>query len=274
MLAHVEDTNGFVQGIRTVLKDTGVAVIEVPYIKELIDHCEFDTIYHEHLCYFSVTALDYLFRRHSLFLNEVKKIPIHGGSLRLYVEPQGNCRRKCNKDDGRGGRHKMDQIDYYRNFSIKVQELKKDLSNLLNSLKEKGNRIAAYGAAAKGSTMINYVEIGTDLIDFVVDRNTHKHGKFMPGKHLPIFDTEKLVEEMPDYVCFAGMEFCRRDFGSAGISWKEAENSSFRYLIRWWSKGKHLMNNKHNVAPEADRTGVARSTTPAHAVFQRPAPFL
>ena len=207
VLAHVENTNGFVEGIGIMLKENGVAVIEVPYLKELIDHCEFDTIYHEHLCYFSVTALDYLFRQHSLFLNEVKQIPIHGGSLRLYVEPKeavGGSVKKLLADEAG---QKMNKIDYYQDFAHKVQKLKDDLSNLLHSLKNQGNRIAAYGAAAKGTMLINYADIGTDFIDFVVDRNTHKHGKYMPGKHLPIFNTEKLLEEMPDYVVILAWNF-------------------------------------------------------------------
>jgi SAM-dependent methyltransferase len=207
VLAHVADTNGFVEGINILLKDHGVAVIEVPYVKELIDHCEFDTIYHEHLCYFSVTALDHLFRSHSLFLNEVKQIPIHGGSLRLYVEPReavGESVKNLLADEAG---QKMNEIDYYRDFTQKVQKLKDDLSNLLHSLKSRGKTIAAYGAAAKGTMMINYADIGTDLIDFVVDRNTHKHGKFMPGKHLPVFGTEKLLEEMPDYLLILAWNF-------------------------------------------------------------------
>ncbi len=207
VLAHVADTNGFVEGIRILLKDSGVAVIEVPYIGELIDHCEFDTIYHEHLCYFSVTALDHLFRRHSLFLNDVKRIPIHGGSLRLYVETEESVSKEVDKFLAEEAEREMNKINYYRDFTQRVEKLKADLLRLLRSIKKQGKRIAAYGAAAKGTMMINYVDIGTDLIEFVVDRNTHKHGKYMPGKHIPIFDTDKLIREMPDYVLILAWNF-------------------------------------------------------------------
>ena len=207
VLAHVADTNGFVEGIHILLKDEGVAVIEVPYIGELIDHCEFDTIYHEHLCYFSVTALDHLFRRHSLFLNDVKRIPIHGGSLRLYVEKTESVSKEVEKLLAEEAMRKMNTILYYRDFAQRVEKLKADLARLLRSIKNRGKRIAAYGAAAKGTMLINYVDLGTDLIEFVVDRNTHKHGKYMPGKHIPIFDTDRLVREIPDYVLILAWNF-------------------------------------------------------------------
>jgi hypothetical protein len=207
VLAHVADTNGFVQGIRILLKDDGVAVIEVPYVKDLIDHCEFDTIYHEHLCYFSVTALDHLFRSHGLFLNEVKRLSIHGGSLRLYVgrrEEVGETVRSILSEEAAKG---VDKIDYYRDFAAKVQGIRGALLDLLTSLRKEGKRIAAYGAAAKGATLINYIGIGRELVDFVVDRNTHKHGRYMPGMHLPIYGTERLNEERPDYVLLLAWNF-------------------------------------------------------------------
>ena len=209
VLAHVADTNGFVQGIATLLKDTGVAVIEVPYVKDLIEHCEFDTIYHEHLCYFSVTAVDHLLRRHGLYLNEVRRLPIHGGSLRLYVERierTGPTVRELLALEAALG---VDRIDFYRDFARRVERVKSDLLALLRRLKGDGRSIAAYGAAAKGATLINYIGLGPGLIDFVVDRNVHKQGKYMPGRHIPIHGPRMLLETQPDYVLLLAWNFAQ-----------------------------------------------------------------
>lgn len=207
VLAHVSDTNGFVAGIRRILKDDGVAVIEAPYLKPLIEHTEFDTIYHEHLCYFSVTALDALFRRHGLYLNEIKHLDIHGGSLRLFIEPVEAVTQSVTDQLAIEAREGLDGMDYFRGFSRKVETLKTDLMALLTRLKAEGKTIAAYGAAAKGATMIQYCDIGPELVDFVVDRNTHKQGKYMPGKHIPILAPEELVRRKPDYVLLLAWNF-------------------------------------------------------------------
>jgi SAM-dependent methyltransferase len=207
VLAHVADLHGFVRGIHVLLKEDGVAVIEMPYVKDLVDHCEFDTIYHEHLCYFSVTALDHLFRMHGMYLNNVKRIAIHGGSLRIYVEKKENVSAAVKDILEAEAIEKVNKIDYYRDFASKVEGIRKDLRGLLTDLKGKGAKIAAYGAAAKGSTMINYSDVGTEFVDFVVDRNTHKQGLFMPGKHIPVLAPEALLERMPDYVLLLAWNF-------------------------------------------------------------------
>ncbi len=207
VLAHVADTNGFVGGIAALLKDDGVAVIEAPYVSDLIEHCEFDTIYHEHLCYFSVTSAKALFNRHGLHLNEVKWIPIHGGSLRYYVEKRENVSRSVldmlDAEKTKG----LDSVEYYQAFSDRVARLRNEIRALLAKLKASGKSIAAYGAAAKGATLINYVGIGTDTVDYVVDRNVHKQGRYMPGHHLPIRAPEVLAQEKPDYVLMLAWNF-------------------------------------------------------------------
>jgi 2-polyprenyl-3-methyl-5-hydroxy-6-metoxy-1,4-benzoquinol methylase len=207
VLAHVADTNGFVKGIATLLKDEGTAVIEFPYLKDLIDLVEFDTIYHEHLCYFSVTAAERLLRPHGLYLNDIKRLPIHGGSLRLYVQKREDVKSAVQSLLEIEKAEKTDHLSYYRDFARRVQALKTALLELLTRMKSEGNRIAAYGAGAKGTTLINFFGIGKDIVDFVVDLNTHKHGLHMPGQHIPIYGTQKLREEMPDYVLMLAWNF-------------------------------------------------------------------
>jgi SAM-dependent methyltransferase len=207
VLAHVADTNGFVAGIATLLKDTGVAVIECPYVKDLIEHGEFDTIYHEHLCYFSVTALRALFSRHGLYITRVVPLTIHGGSLRVFVEKQNRPEQSVHEYIESEQRLGLDRLDYYADFSNRVNQIRTELNELLQGLKERKARIVGYGAAAKGTIMLNYVGIGQETLDFVADRNTHKQGRYIPGVRLPISSPERVLAEQPDYVLILPWNF-------------------------------------------------------------------
>ena len=199
VLAHVADLNGFVRGMGMLLKDDGIVVVEVPYVREMIDRREFDTIYHEHLCYFSLTALHNLFDRHGLSIRGVERIPVHGGSLRVFVGKgaSGPSTRKILEEERDRG---VDRVDYYEGFGSEVERLREELVGLLRSLKRRDKSVAAYGAAAKGSTLLNCFGVGRETLDFVVDRSPVKQGRYLPGVHLPIHPPGKLLEAMPDYV--------------------------------------------------------------------------
>jgi SAM-dependent methyltransferase len=207
VLAHVPEINDFVAGIAIALKPGGVAVFEFPYAVNMIDACEFDTIYHEHVFYYSLTALEHLFRRHDLFLNDAIEIAIHGGSLRLFVSHDAGesprLRQLLARELARG----VGRRSYYDDFAARVEAVAKGLSGLLRELKAKGGRIAAYGAAAKGATLLNFIRPPAGVLDYVVDRNPHKQGKLLPGLGLPIRAPETLAAERPDFTLLLSWNF-------------------------------------------------------------------
>jgi SAM-dependent methyltransferase len=200
VLAHVPDLTGVVAGFAALLAPGGIVVVEAPYVRDMIDHGEFDTIYHEHLCYFSLTALDRLFTAQGLTIVDVERLPTHGGSLRVFAmlagaSAPGAAVRALLAEEAAWG---VAQPARYNQFAADAARIRQDLVALLASLRGAGRRIAAYGAAAKGATLLNYAGLTAHDLDFVVDRNTHKQGRFMPGARLPILPVEALLERQPD----------------------------------------------------------------------------
>lgn len=207
VLAHVPDLNGFVAGIKTLLSADGVAVIEAPYVRDLVEQHQFDTIYHEHLCYFSVSALDSLFSRHGLVLNEVDHLPVHGGSLRLHASRRGGRGAAVERYLAEEHEAGMRDGTFYDRFATAVDETQRELKGLLDQLHAEGRSIAAYGAAAKGTVLLNSIGVGRDVVDFVVDLNEHKQGRYLPGTGIPIVPPEHLTEAVPDYLLLLAWNF-------------------------------------------------------------------
>jgi SAM-dependent methyltransferase len=200
VMAHVPDLNGFMSGVATMLAPGGVAVIEVPYVRDMVDRNEFDTIYHEHLCYFSVHAVAALVRRHGLSLERVERISIHGGSLRLFIaagDRHGPTALRLLEEEAALG---ITREEYYREFRTAVERVREDLNATLARLRAEGATIGAYGAAAKGSILLNYCGITADTVAFVADRSPYKQGRRMPGCGIPVVDPRVIIERQPDCV--------------------------------------------------------------------------
>jgi SAM-dependent methyltransferase len=208
VMAHVPQLNDFVGGIAELLADDGLLTVENPCVQDLVEHGEFDTIYHEHYYYYSCTSVDALVRRHGMFLNHVEYFPdLHGGTLRWHIgksEEVSEQARAWLEDERRRG---VTDFSYYSDFARRVEQTRTELRALLTRLNDEGARVWAYGAAAKGSTLVNTVGIGPELVEAVVDRNTWKQGLHMPGTHQPIRPVEDLLVEQPDYCLLLAWNF-------------------------------------------------------------------
>jgi SAM-dependent methyltransferase len=208
VMAHVPDLNDFVGGFATLLADDGVLTVENPYVRDLVEQVEFDTIYHEHYCYFSCSAVDALMARHGLHLNDVEYFPdLHGGSLRWHIGRQPRRSERCQTQLDAERNAGMTETAYYARFAERVRECQGQLRRLLDDLAARGRRVAAYGAAAKGATLLNTTGVGRDRVEYVVDRNVHKQGKLMPGCRLPIEPVEMLLDDRPDDVLLLAWNF-------------------------------------------------------------------
>jgi SAM-dependent methyltransferase len=204
VLAQVPDVNDFVGGIKLLLKPGGVVTIEFPHLMRLMAENQFDTIYHEHFSYFSFMTAERIFAAHGLTLFDVEDLPTHGGSLRVYARHAEDASRpvgeRVTQLRGREASAGLDSLETYDSFTEQVHETKRRLLEFLIGARRRGKRIAGYGAPGKGNTLLNYCGIRTDFLDYTVDRNPYKHGRFLPGTHIPIHPPEKIGETRPDYV--------------------------------------------------------------------------
>jgi 2-polyprenyl-3-methyl-5-hydroxy-6-metoxy-1,4-benzoquinol methylase len=204
VLAQVPDLNDFVDGMRMLLTPGGVITMEFPHLLRLIRDNQFDTIYHEHFSYFSLIAAEAIFGAHDLVLFDVETLPTHGGSLRIYARHRDDTTKPVTtrvaalRDRERA--EGLTEVDTYLRFQEQVAQTKRKLLAFLIAAKQQGKSIAGYGAPGKGNTLLNYCGIRTDFVDYTVDRNSYKHGKFTPGTHIPIFPPDRIRETRPDYV--------------------------------------------------------------------------
>ena len=204
VLAHVPELNDFIAGLKIILKPSGILTMEFPHILRLIEHNQFDTIYHEHFSYFSFLTVEKIFAAHNLTLFDVEELPTHGGSLRIYAKHDNaespNISQRVAQLKAKEVAARLDRIETYITFGEKVKETKRRLLSFMVAAKSEGKSIVGYGAPAKGNTLLNYCGIGRDFLDYTVDRNPHKQTLFLPGTHIPIFHPNKIFETKPDYV--------------------------------------------------------------------------
>jgi 2-polyprenyl-3-methyl-5-hydroxy-6-metoxy-1,4-benzoquinol methylase len=204
VLAQVPDLNDFVRGMQMLLKPQGVITIEFPHLMQLMRQNQFDTIYHEHFSYFSFLTAQRIFAKHDLELFDVEELPTHGGSLRIYARHRDdtskpvsqNVTELASREESAG----FTTLEHYFTFAERAEQTKHKLLSFLIHAKQEGKSIAGYGAPGKGNTLLNYCGIRTDFLDYTVDRNPYKHGKFLPGTHIPIYPPEHITQTRPDYV--------------------------------------------------------------------------
>ena len=203
VLAHVPDLNDFVAGFKILLRQDGIATFEFPHLLRLIEETQFDTIYHEHYSYFSLRTAEQLLRSHDLQVFDAEQLPTHGGSLRLFVghveaaRPETAALPKLRAAETAAG---LGEVRGHRGFQVRIDAVRRAFVDFLDEARKRGARVAAYGAAAKGNTLLNYCGVRSDRIDYVVDRNPRKQGRYLPGSHLPVLAPERLFETKPDYV--------------------------------------------------------------------------
>lgn len=203
VLAHVPDINDVVGGIKVLLKPQGNVCIEVPHLLNLMEQIQFDTIYHEHYSYFSLITLDKIFRAHGLKIYDVDELSTHGGSIRITATHKENNPTESENYRqvlGKEIEAKLNEINSYKGFAEKVESVCLNLKEFLTTAKEQNKKVVAYGAAAKGNTMLNFCQVSTNLVEYVVDQNPHKQGLYLPGSHLPIYSPKEILSTKPDYI--------------------------------------------------------------------------
>ncbi len=209
VFAHVPEIHGFVRGLKNLLAPDGVVAIEAPYLIDFVEKNEFDTVYHEHYSYLSVRAMSHLFNMYDMEVFDAERVPIHGGSLIYFIGHTG-AHPKTETIAALSGAElekNLDKKETYVAFAERTSALRAGLVGLLRDLKKSGKRIAAYGAPAKGNTLLNYCGITTDLVEYTVDKSPYKQNLFTPGTHLPVYHPDKLVQDMPDYVLLLAWNF-------------------------------------------------------------------
>lgn len=209
VFAHVNDLDEFINAAKIVLEDDGALVVEFPYLVDMIENTEFDTIYHEHLSYIAVRPMITLFRRLGMDVVDAVRTEVHGGSIRIYAMKAGVGRasKKISQLVELEKKMGLDKFGTYEEFGVRVDEIKRELLELLRKIKSDGKRIVGYGAPAKGNVLMNYAEIGTKFLDYVVDKNPLKQSLFTPGTHLQVYPPEKIKKDKPDYLLILAWNF-------------------------------------------------------------------